>query len=366
MKLLIVSNMYPSKRYPSYGTFVKNFCDQLGQAGIPYSLGVMRQSRNRLEKIGNYLKFYAGVTLRLLFGNYDTVYVHYASHSSIPVLLAAHLRKLKIITNVHGSDVIPENQKQEKMQKYTEAILKKSAQVVVPSEYFKQIVCHKYHVEESKVSIYPSGGVDPKLFHPVDPEDCVETAGQLPGRKEDRPLFGMVGRISAGKGWDTFVRAIQILEDRGAQADYVIVGDGVESPRLEQMTDDCGLEKRIIRLGLLPQSKLPEVYSLLDYFVFPTKREGESLGLVALEAMACGTPVISSDYAAPAYYIQQGENGFKFPVDDAQALAECMEKSISVWRERTAYEKMVEHAIHTASAYEPEKLREKLVEIMNR
>jgi glycosyltransferase involved in cell wall biosynthesis len=71
---------------------------------------------------------------------------------------------------------------------------------------------------------------------------------------------------------------------------------------------------------LLDQKKLFDIYNRIDILIFPTKREGESLGLVALEAMACGTPVIASNFAAPKYYVIDGVNGYKFEISNVESL----------------------------------------------
>ena len=110
MKILIVSNMYPSNKYPAYGTFVRNFCEQLTELGINYDLSVMHKSANKVSKIWRYFYFYVKTLIKCLNGEYDIIYVHYASHSSIPVIIAKKLnRKLKVYTNGHGSDIVPEN-----------------------------------------------------------------------------------------------------------------------------------------------------------------------------------------------------------------------------------------------------------------
>lgn len=74
---------------------------------------------------------------------------------------------------------------------------------------------------------------------------------------------------------------------------------------LEVLEKRLNVEENLIRFDLLPQEELVSIYNVSDAFIFPTRREGESLGLVAIEAMACGTPVIASDFAAPKYYVQE-------------------------------------------------------------
>lgn len=312
MKLLVVSNMYPSKEFPSYGVFVKNFAAQLEELNIDYRLAVMHKANGKLRKLVGYVGFYLKSFFCSLFGSYDAVYVHYASHSSPGVLLARKFRKFTIYTNCHGSDVIPENPGQEKMQKNTRQILARSEKIVVPSEYFKRVVAEKYALPLEKLFVCASGGVNMDIFFPKE-------------AAQERPFtMGFVGRLSYGKGWQTFLQACGKLPDRDWR--IVMVGDGPEKEQMLSMLDALQLQSVTTLHGLLPQAELANVYRNIDVFVFPTERQGESLGLVAVEAMACGCPVIASDFAAPADYVADGVNGYKFPVGDSDALARLLEK----------------------------------------
>lgn len=337
MKLLVVSNMYPSAAFPSYGVFVKNFTNQLDTLGIAYDLAVMRKAKGKLQKLWGYVSFYAGSFLKSLFGKYDAVYIHYASHSSAGVLPARKLRKFTIYTNCHGSDVIPENRQHEKMQKYTREVLALSEKIVVPSAYFKQVVSEKYAVSPEKIYVCASGGVNSDVFYP-----CAD--------KQDWPFtMGYVGRISAGKGWDTLLSACALLD---GEYTLRIVGDGPEKGAMLEKIRQLQLQDHIKMEGLLPQSALPQVYNSMDVFLFPTQRAGESLGLVALEAMACGVPVIASDFAAPAYYVADGKNGYKFPVGDSKSLADaiCKFRSLSL----ETRQQLREGALETGKEYATE------------
>ena len=93
--------------------------------------------------------------------------------------------------------------------------------------------------------------------------------------------------------------------------------------------------------------KLAEVYNLMDVLAFPTLAN-ESLGLVALEAMTTGVPVISSDIAAPSYYIKDGVNGYKFEVGNADRLAECIDRCIS---DPEKHKSLKTGALNTAQKY---------------
>lgn len=333
MKILVVSNMYPSEAYPSYGVFVRNFCRGLEQSGIGYDLAVMRRGSNKLQKLLGYLSFYAGSFFKSLFGRYDLVYVHYASHSSPPVLLARKLRKFPIYTNCHGSDVLPQNPRQEKMQKYTCRILALSQKVVVPSEYFRQVVGEKYGIPKENIAVCASGGVNAQVFYP---------------RAQRVPPFtmGFVSRIEPGKGWDVLLKACTLLPDQNYR--LLMIGGGSEESVLRSAVQHLGLEQQVSVLGALPQEELPRYLNQMDVFVFPTQL-AESLGLVALEAMACGVPVICSNFAAPADYVEDGVNGFQFALGDPLALKEAICRCMDADRKTLG-----ENALKTAQGYRTE------------
>ena len=295
MKMLVVSNMFPDEKHPSYGTFVKKFTDEIEKLGIDYQLAVMHQATSKLKKIINYVFFYLGTFLKLVSKKYDVVYVHYASHSSIPVIWANTFKKLRIFINVHGSDVIPETHQQQRMQKNTRKILELSESIIVPSEYFKNVVENKYS-PKGRIYIYPSGGIDPKLFYPYD-EDKAKEARRKFGVDNGKPTIGMACRISQGKGWDTFIEAIDLLGEDKNKANFILVGSGPCERELEDLIMGKGLQKNINRYELLPQKDLADFYNALT-FSSSSSRLSESLGLVIVEAMACGKPVISADFAA--------------------------------------------------------------------
>ncbi len=155
------------------------------------------------------------------------------------------------------------------------------------------------------------------------------------------------GRLVKGKGYDVFLRAARRLEDRGCGGNYLVVGEGDCSRDFDRLVNELELTGRIVRFPLLAQNKLAELYRMADVFIFPTMLK-ESLGLVAIEAMSCGLPVIGSDCAALRYYIQDGVNGYRFPAGDDEALAERMER---LTEGNCDMEKLREGALHTAQKY---------------
>lgn len=362
-KVLVISNMYPDKRFPAYGTFVKRFCEQLEYLKIEYNMCVMRKAASKPEKVCRYILFYGSAFVKCISGKYDTIYVHYASHSTPAVIFARKFKKFRLIVNVHGSDVAPESEKQEKMQKYTNKSLELADTVVVPSEYFKDYTIKKYKLPDTKVKIYPSAGIDTNFFRPYRSEEeysgIVEKYKLTPGRR----YIGCVGRMTEGKGWKTFARSLKSIINQHSDVEIVMVGSGKDEADVNTLISEYGIEDYIKHFPLIDQAELAELYRVLDLFVFPTERESESLGLVALEAMASGTVVLASDFAAPSYYINDGINGFKFKVGDCENLR--MKADIILNLSEAHRKKIVSETLKTAHEYDSDVILYSLERIIN-
>ena len=97
-KILIVSNMIPDKKHPSYGVFVKNFIEQMEHLHLPFDVSAMYMSDGKLSKLLGYIRFYMKTYKSILSGKYDLVYVHYPSFSFIPVNAARLVRRFDMLT----------------------------------------------------------------------------------------------------------------------------------------------------------------------------------------------------------------------------------------------------------------------------
>lgn len=113
-----------------------------------------------------------------------------------------------------------------------------------------------------------------------------------------------------------------------------MAGRGNQESLLKDSIKHYGLEKIVTYIGPVAHEKLPEIYNRFDVFAFTTTTT-ESLGLVGIEAMACGVPVIGSDFAGPKCYIADGVNGYLFRKGDATDLTLKLKKYL----DSTPYEK---------------------------
>lgn len=307
-KVFVITNMFPSKKYPHYGVFVKNVIDGLKSRGIKVSVAKICKKDTFVFKTIGYIFFYLHSIIKLLFLNFDAIYIHYPSHTYLPVKIALLFKRLNLITNVHGNDLIPEDLKDKQKIKYTEEALKRSNYVIVPSEYFKSYVVENFSIKDDKIVIYPSGGVNKNAFF-------------LNDKIVREPLsICFASRIEKDKGWDLYVKLIKRLLDENLISKALLIGDGSQKSMMYNLMNSLHIEDKIICYDLMSQNQLSDIFNSIDIFVFPTYRKSESLGLVGLEAMACGAIVIGPDKYGPTSYCHDGIDSIVFKSGDLDDL----------------------------------------------
>ena len=221
-----------------------------------------------------------------------------------------------------------------------------------------------YDTDEKKITIIPPG-VDISHFYPIPADEAKEFIG-IPS--DDRMML-FVGRIEPLKGVDTLIQAISIIRKKGALDRHcclcvsIIGGEpnadpdtmSAEMTRLKQLCDQQGLGDLVTFLGRRDQETLPYYYSATDVVVMPSHYE--SFGMVALEAMACGTPVIATQVGGLAFLVQDGVTGFHIPVDDPIALGDRLITLLDDHKMRT---QMSRESVEIAQMYAWEKIAESM------
>ncbi len=214
-------------------------------------------------------------------------------------------------------------------------IIKIADRIIAATQAEKAQLNFLYRATERKIEIIPPG-VDISRFYPIS-KDEAKAVVDLP--KNSRVLL-FVGRIEPLKGVETLVRALAELHQRGLLEKYlydlvIIGGDPNASPdqmntemqRLQKLVQQLGIHELVLFLGKRSQDVLPYYYSAADVLVMPSHYE--SFGMVALEAMACGTPVVASQVGGLAFLVQDGVTGYVIPDGDPLQLANRLETLIT-------------------------------------
>ena len=359
-KILLVSNMYPSRKYKHYGSFVKNTKEELEIIGFQVDKVVLKKHRNILIKIISYLCFYSKAFIKSLFVSYDFYYVHFVSHSTYPVIFAKKTGKTKLVCNVHGNDIVPDYDFEIKNVNRSKRVLPLADTVVAPSKYFAEVLTNTYHISKEKIKIYPSGGINFAVFQEKDQKICQKELGLDP----KYTYIGMVSRIEKNKGWDTLLEALNELKKESFMKNIkvIIVGTGQEQPEMEQKIKEFHLEEKIIQKEFVLQKDLVNYYNAFDVLIFPTKRKSDSLGLVGLEAMACKTFLIACDLYGPKEYARNHENALTYQNGtNGKELAAKIKEFMNMKKEEK--NKIIKNAYETAKKYDINTLDEKLKKI---
>ena len=346
-KILVISNLYPSKSNPFYGSFVKNFIDDLiiynGQENTSYCV-LSGRCYNVYIKLYRYIIFYIKMFYYLIFHNYDYIYVHLITHSSLPIRIISYFKNLNLIFNIHGEDLLVQSKLASYFLEITKPMLYKSKFVVVPSYYFKSKTIQLLPlVNENKIIVSASSGVKDIFYH-------------SPINKTRSNTIGYVSRIDRGKGWNILLNAVKILSDKGVNISVKIIGGGAEVNKMQTLIMELGL-KNIEYIGPVEHNKLPDYYKHFDSFIFPTILE-ESLGLVGLEAMASGVPVIASKIGGIQDYLIDNVNGLYFDKGDELDLSQKIE--ILLKKTNDEYSKMCVNAYNTSLEYKSTNVNPKL------
>jgi D-inositol-3-phosphate glycosyltransferase len=241
-----------------------------------------------------------------------------------------------------------------------QAILSEAKRIIAATPAERMQLQMLYRADLRKVVVIPPG-VDLELFHP---HPASEVRHQI-GLPQDAQMVLYVGRIERLKGLETLFRAAALLQRRGFLAPscpcvMVIGGDPgnphAEMQYLQGLRDSLSVANVVTFLGKRPQTELPFYYSAAQAVVMPSQYE--SFGMVALEAMACGTPVVASGVGGLLYLIRDGRTGFHIPDSDPAALADKLQRLLSDERLR---QELGRHAANVARAYSWERITDQML-----
>ena len=314
MKVLVVTNMYPSIKYPVYGSFVQVMVDAL-ENFEQVSCNVVFISERKTGVVKNaikYLSLFIKIFKATLFTSYDVVNVHYIFPTGMIALPAVVLRKKPLVFTSHGGDVRL-GKKNKLLKGLTRFLLRRADRIIAVSEFLALELQKEFLVPPGKIEVI-NCGVDTTLFYPRDKESSKEYLGY--STQEKWVLF--VGNLIPLKGLLPLFQAFQKISIDFPMARLMVIGEGPLREQLASMAEESSIAEKVRLLGAIPHTQIPLWMAAADVFVLPSSQEG--FGLVALEAMACGTPVVASRVGGLSEFVDSGKNGYLVEPGDVEGL----------------------------------------------
>jgi N-acetyl-alpha-D-glucosaminyl L-malate synthase BshA len=251
----------------------------------------------------------------------DLVHVHYAIPHATSAWIACEMlkgeRDLKIVTTLHGTDITLVGL-HPSFQAITQFSILRSHGLTAVSDFLKRETVRDFSVPESRIEVVPNF-VDTRIYRPG-LEPCHRATLAPDGEKIVMHIsnFRPVKRVEDVV--EIFARVLGEIPSR-----LVLVGDGPDLPRARVKVEELGIRDRVVFLG--EYTPVQELLSCSDLFLLPSG--SESFGLAALEAMACGSPVVASRVGGLPEVIMDGETGYLCEAGDIDEMAAASIKILS-------------------------------------
>jgi teichuronic acid biosynthesis glycosyltransferase TuaC len=357
--IAIISHMYPQAPRPHYGVFVSEQTRALVGIGVtvadvvvpvpsaPWPLPLLsprwRQyadAERRRTDFGTVpvdLPRYAAFPRRLLPGvsaaslcrailrdvplaerirSADMIVAHTALLDGEAARRLSLALGLPYVVFVHGAD-LRENLRADApaaVRATVTAVLREASAVVGVSEAVVRGLRTRVPGLEDVEALH--NGVDTEMFRPRS-DACAETDGAA---RALRTLSA--GRLVETKANDDVLRSVAILTAEGVSIEHTIAGDGPERPRLAALATELGIADRVRFIGAYAHEDLPGLLHACDLFVLPSRHE--AFGVVYLEAMACGVPVVAASDAGAPEIVDDRVDGFLVPPRDINAVVDAI------------------------------------------
>jgi phosphatidylinositol alpha-1,6-mannosyltransferase len=231
-------------------------------------------------------------------------------------LLAPHK---KVVVICHGVEVFTP------VGSLKKTLLRKVDHILAVSSFTKQQLMEQQQVPAEKITIFPNT-IDPFFTLPqqFDPPAYLQQRYQIAAGEKVIFTLTRINRNEGYKGYDTLIRVIPALKQANLPFKYILGGkaDAAEQQRIQQLIRELQLEEQVIMPGFISDEEIADHYRLADVFAMPSKKEG--FGIVYLEAMACGLPVIAGNKDGSTEALQFGKLGTLIDPDNPAALTAAL------------------------------------------
>lgn len=195
-------------------------------------------------------------------------------------------------------------------------IYKYSDKILVLSNFSKEYLVDNFKQPVSKIAIIP-GGVDIATFKIPENKSAVRAKLNLP---QEKIIIATARRLVTRMGLENLIYAVKNVVDKNKNVLLLIMGEGFLKSRLNEIIEKNNLEKYIKLLGAKPIEELVVFYQAADFFVLPTQF-AEWFGLVTIEALACGLPVLGTPIGGTSEILRKLDEGLLFKGTSSEEIA---------------------------------------------
>lgn len=268
-------------------------------------------------ELNAYIKAFREAIVREAEDNHPDV-IH-GQHVWILPALAKDLG-IPLVLTAHGTDLMGYDRWPE-LRCFAKDAIDAAGAVITISKDNSALVEERFPEAGDKV-LMMRNGYDPKVFFPEDLKrsEVLKGYGLTPEEYEGKRIVIFAGKLTDAKGVDVLLKAVKLYEKREPGTLTLVVGDGEEMEALRGLARELDLES-VRFLGNVVQNALRQLYSISDVDVVPSRKE--AFGLVALEAMACGLPVVASEVGGLPDFVNE-RVGALVPSEEPEALADAI------------------------------------------
>ncbi len=366
MRVLLLTNEYPPEKTAGTAMATSFLAEELASRGIRVTVVVTTRARSPAWEMSSGVEVVrlrplpvpatrmaqrAAMLLRIARRVRPDVIQGQSLSCGALAAFVGNLLGIPSVTYIQGLDLYQSSPWAQRT--YIRWALRRSTAVVAVTEDLRQ---RALQLVNRPVMVIPHG-LRLRDAHYLTREEARRSLG-LP---EDNPVVLYVGRLLRIKGPHHLLRAFPAVLGRFPHALLVVVGDGEERTELETLAHGLGLDGRVRFAGARPHGDVIRFMRAADVFVLPSLVE--SFGIVLLEAMSCGLPVVASRVMGIPYLVEDGENGFLVPPGDEAALAD---RITALLQDRGLRESFKARNVQKAISYAVPRIADRFVALWQR
>ena len=211
-------------------------------------------------------------------------------------------------------------------------VLKESDRIAVLSRFTKERLQRVYKVPAEKITII-AGGVDLERFHPADDRMKIRQHLNVP---QEKMILFTVRNLVPRMGLENLIYAVKDVVKTVPDVYLVVGGEGLLKNDLILLTKELGIENHVKFAGFIPEAELPDYYRMVDIFILPTL-ELEGFGLITLEALASGIPVLGTSVGGTVEILSRFDSRYLFKDTSSEAMAELIIKTCQKFKDKPKF-----------------------------